>query len=111
MWPRYDKNGAEMTEYEQQVAENTRKYGSPNPSPETIAEVDRQRDELATRRQAMKAARAATFERALRDRYMQTGASDADWERDRASVLAAARSAAAVSGDDAARRHSASRYG
>jgi hypothetical protein len=47
----------------------------------------------------------------LRARYLQTGATEQDWQRAKGAVLAEARKQAALSGEDVARAANRARYG
>ena len=67
-------------------------------------------EENAKRREDGDAARRAVFERALHDRFLSTGGSEADWQREKAGIMAEARKQAAVAGEDVIRQANALRY-
>lgn len=100
-----------MSEYTEKWQDTQRRYSTPNPAPEAVAAVDRQRDELAQQRAATAAERAREFEATIRARFLQTGASPEDWEQEKGSILKQARAEVAVHGDNLARSRSAARYG
>jgi hypothetical protein len=60
---------------------------------------------------AQRTAKAAAFEGELRARYLQTGATEQDWQREKGAVLAEARKQAALTGEDVARSANRARYG
>jgi hypothetical protein len=60
---------------------------------------------------ARRTAKAEAFEGELRARYLQTGATEQDWQREKGAVLAEARKQAALSGEDVARAANRARYG
>lgn len=53
---------------------------------------------------------AASFEAELRERFLATGATDADWQKQRASIVAKAREVATLERGDVARSRNGQRY-
>jgi hypothetical protein len=73
--------------------------------------ADAERQEMQQRLADAERKRAADFEQQLHDRYLQTGAGEEDWARDRAAIISDARKAAALNGEDVARSANRARYG
>jgi hypothetical protein len=80
-------------------------------SPAIKEQAEAERARVTADREAQQKARAADFERELKARYLQTGATEQDWQREKGAILAEARKQAALSGEDAARAANRARYG
>lgn len=80
-------------------------------TPELAQAATRQNEADDAQREARAKAAADAWEADLQRRYLATpGATEADWQRDRADVIASARKSAALAADDAARDLNARRY-
>jgi hypothetical protein len=80
-------------------------------SPAIKEQAEAERARVTADREAQHKAKAADFERELKARYLETGASEDEWQREKGAVLAEARKQAALSGEDAARAANRARYG
>jgi hypothetical protein len=84
--------------------------GSKYATPELAAKARRDAEASLARAQAAQAKRHADVERRVQDAYLAGGGTPKQWAIEKADILRAARKQAALTGDDAARRISASRY-
>lgn len=91
--------------------ENMRKYGAPNPSEAAARAIDAHRAKVASDLERAAAARTAERERAIKERFLSGGGTEAGWASEGPAILTEARKRAALDGDDAARRANAQRYG
>jgi hypothetical protein len=80
-------------------------------SPAIKEQAEAERARVTADREAQQKARAADFERELKARYLETGATEAEWQREKGAVLAEARKQAALTGEDVARSANRARYG
>jgi hypothetical protein len=80
-----------------------------DPAIKERAEAERQ--ESQKRLEDAQRTRAAHFEGELKARYLATGATEAEWQREKDAVLTEARKQAALTGEDVPRSANRARYG
>lgn len=81
------------------------------PTPELADRARREQEVSAQTAQARRVKLAQSFEAELRERYLATGATEADWQQQKASIIAKAREAATLHHADVARAANRARYG
>jgi len=80
------------------------------PTIEAAEQAQRQMEAAALAARERRDTLAASFEAELRERFFATGATDADWQKQRASIVAKAREVATLEQGDVARSRNGQRY-